>query len=122
MTTDAMIPVSLIFSFIAAVGVFYNIKNSKNNEQSGATKKEVEIAKMFTELNVKIDILQKQISEFARINEKKSDEIVTINHEIMTINGKLLRLFEYKDEMEKKIEKMEGGKQNGKNHDSIRKA
>lgn len=121
MTSEAMIPVSLLFSGIAAVGVFYSIKNSKNNEQSGNTKKEVEIAKMFTELTVKLDMLQTQVSEFARINERKNDEISSINHEISIINGKLLRLFEYKDEMEKKLEKMEGGKSNGKNHDSIRK-
>lgn len=109
MNLSTSIDLSLVVSIISAIGVIYAIKNSKNNSVEGNTKKAVETATRFTELNVKLDMITQQFNELIRSNEKRSDEIAQINHNIASLNSKIERLFEYKDELQKRIEKLEGG-------------
>lgn len=109
MTGDSTVTVSLIFSGLTAIGVIYSIVSSRKSDVEGSTKKAVETATRFTELNVKLDMITQQFSEVIRSNEKRADEIATLNHNLSSVSAKIERLFEYKDALEKRIEKLEKG-------------
>lgn len=109
MTGDTTVTVSLIFSGLTAIGVIYSIASSRKSDVEGSTKKAVETATRFTELNVKLDMITQQFAEVIRSNEKRADEIATLNHNISSISSKIERLFEYKDALEKRIARLEGG-------------
>ena len=114
MTGDTTVTVSLIFSGLTAIGVIYSIVSSRKSDVEGSTKKAVETATRFTELNVKLDMITQQFAEVIRSNEKRADEIATLNHNISSISSKIERLFEYKDALEKRIARLEGGAYEGK--------
>lgn len=107
---ETSVNLSLILSTISAIGVIYAIASGRKNNVEGDTKKAVETATRFTELNVKLDMITQQFSELIRSNEKKNDEIAQLTHKIASLSSKIERLFEYKDELQKRIEKLEGGK------------
>lgn len=109
MNGDTTITLSFVFNGLTALGVIYSIVSSKKNDVEGSTKKAVETATRFTELNVKLDMITQQFTEVIRSSEKKADEIATLNHNISQMNSKIERLFEYKDSLEKRINKLEGG-------------
>lgn len=113
MSGDTTITASLLLSLIAAVGVIVSILSSRKNDVEGLTKKAVDTATRFTELNVKLDMIMQQFTELARTNEKRGDEIISINHNIAQLSSKIERLFEYKDYLEERIARLEGD-----NHDN----
>ena len=113
MTENTTIDFSLIISIISAIGVVYAIISSKRSDVEGDTKKAVDTATRFTELNVKLDMITQQFAEVIRTNEKRADEIVKLNRNISELSAKIERLFEYKDNHEKRIEKLEGGEEDG---------
>ncbi len=109
MSGNTTITASFLLSCIAAIGVIYNIVSSRKNDVEGSTKKAVDTATRFTQIDVKLEMMMEQNREIIRSNEKKNDEIVSINHNMSLMNSKIERLFEYKDNFEKRFEKLEGG-------------
>lgn len=108
LNTDTNLSLELLFALIGAAGVIYGIVKSKKSDQAVDIGKAVETATEFTRLNVKLDVMSQQFTEMIRSNEKQIERISQINTEISEIRSRISLLFEYKDALERRIEKIEG--------------
>lgn len=110
MSENTRISLSLLFSVIAAIGVLYKISRDKKSDKTSDIAKAVQSATQFTQLNVKLDGLIQQFSDFVKANEKTIDKISILASELADAKNKIQRLMDAKKELEKRIEKLEGGK------------
>lgn len=107
LSSNTNLSLELLFALIGAAGVIYGIVKSRKNDQAIDIGKAVETATEFTRLNVKLDVMSQQFTELIRNNEKQIERISQINTEIAEIHSRLSLLFEYKDALEKRIDKIE---------------
>lgn len=110
MNENSRISLSLIFSLIAAIGVIYKIIRDKKSDNASDVVNAVQSATQFTQLSVKLDGLIQQFSDFVKANEKTIDKISILASELADSKNKIQRLMDAKKELEKRIEKLEGGK------------
>lgn len=118
---DTTITAGFILAAFAAAGTLYNIfrgqKNDKNVDVHNAVENAVENATEFTKLNVKLDVVTQHFNELIRSNEKTLEKLMQLGNEQTEIYSRIKLLFEYKDQLERRIERLEGGKHdsNGRN-------
>lgn len=110
MSENTRISLSLIFSIIAAIGVLYKISRDKKSDNASDIAKAVQSATQFTQLNVKLDGLIQQFADFIKANEKTIEKITVLADDLSEAKNKIQRLIESKEELERRIEKLEGGK------------
>lgn len=108
-SADSNVTVSVIFSAIAAIGVIYSILRGRKSDNHEDVADAVERATEFTKLNVKLDVLSQQFSDLIRSNEKTSEKLSLNQKELQDANSRINLLFEYKDNHEARLQRLEGG-------------
>lgn len=107
-----MIEVSLIISLIAAacsvIGLIRFYRRDARQDATSEVQSAVETAVEFTRVNVKLDNLSQQFTDIIRSNEKLLEKITMLNTDLASVKSRISLLFEYKDSLEKRIEKLEG--------------
>lgn len=104
---EVTVSLSLIFSIIAAFGVVFNVLATYKRDESAEDKKELEMQKNFTKLEVKLDEFGRQMSEVVRRSEKSGDKIEAIGQEITKQNERISTLFRLHDDHERRIKILE---------------
>ena len=107
---ETTITIGFILACIAAVGTLFNINHGQKSEKNDDISKAIENASEFTRLNVKLDVMSQQFTELIRTNEKTIEKISQLNNELTEVYSRIKLLFDYKDALEKRIERLEGGK------------
>lgn len=111
---DTTLNIGIILALIGAISTIYNMTRSSKQDKAVDVSKAVENAKEnateFTRLNVKLDVLSQQFAELIRSNEKTLEKISQLNSELAEAFSRIKLLFEYKDQLERRIERLEGGK------------
>ena len=110
---ETTITIGFILACIAAVGTLFNINHGQKSEKNDDISKAIENASEFTRLNVKLDVMSQQFTELIRTNEKTIEKISQLNNELTEVYSRIKLLFDYKDQLEKRIERLEGGKHDG---------
>ncbi len=107
---DTTLNIGIILALIGAISTIYNMTRSSKQDKAVDVSKAVENATEFTRLNVKLDVLSQQFAELIRSNEKTLEKISQLNSELAEAFSRIKLLFEYKDQLERRIERLEGGK------------
>lgn len=104
---EITVSLSLIFSIVAAIGVLYNIFATHRRDEEADDKKELEMQKNFTKLEVKLDEFGRQMSEVVRRSEKSGDKLESIGQEITKQNERISTLFRLHDDHERRLKELE---------------
>ena len=107
---DTTLTIGFILALIGTISIIYNMTRSSKQDKAVDVSKAVENATEFTRLNVKLDVLSQQFAEIIRSNEKTIEKISQLNSEQSEAFSRIKLLFEYKDQLERRIERLEGGK------------
>lgn len=107
---EVTVSLSLIFSIIAAIGVVFNIFSTHRRDEEADNKKEIEMQKNFTKIEVKLDEFGRQMSEVVRRSEKSGDKIEAIGQEITKQNERINTLFRLNDDHERRLKELEENK------------
>ena len=120
MNGDSTITLSGIVALLTIINIIVLIKNSSNNNNENSTKKAIDVATRFTEIECKMNVISQQIAELNQSKEKHNSEMLEENHKISLLSSKIERLFEYKDNLQTRIEHLERGRnKNGKNDNRL---
>ena len=104
---NTSISVALIFSVIAAAGTLYSIWTGHKKNQEEAERKAIESEKNFLRLDVKMDNVLGQTNSILEKQEKQAIRIEQLSGEIIKSNEKINTLFKYKDDHERRLQKLE---------------
>lgn len=99
--------ISLLASLLACLGVLFNIKHGTRQERNEDTNDRILIATNHTEVTLKLDMLSNQLKDIREDNEKKTEKLFEVNNRLINHEGKLEKLFEYKDDMELRLKALE---------------
>lgn len=98
---------SLGASAIACLGVLFNIRHGSKQENSVDTQEKIVIATNHTEVMMKLEMVSDQIVELRRTHEKTTEKLMDQSNRQLVIEGKIEKLFEYKDDIENRLRALE---------------
>ena len=109
MGTDATISVALLLGIVSALGVMVSIYLGVKKNHNEENERIVENAREFTKLNVKIDNFTSTMNELVKKSERNGTELNALDVSMMKCSERIETLFKYKDDHEKRRQKLEDG-------------
>jgi hypothetical protein len=109
MGTDATVSIALILGIISALGVMVSIYLGIKKAHTEEDERIVENAREFTKLNVKLDNFTSTMNELVKKSERSVTELNALDVSVMKCSERIETLFKYKDDHEKRLQKLEDG-------------
>ena len=99
--------VALILGIISALGVIVAIYLGLRKQHSEDDNRLIENAREFTKLNVKLDNFTATMNELVKKSERSVNDLKEVNVELIRCSERIETLFKYKDDHEKRLQKLE---------------
>ncbi len=109
MGMDATISIALILGIISALGVIVSIYLGLKKEHKEEDSRLIENAREFTKLNVKLDNFTSTMNELVKKSERSINELKDMDVAVIRCTERIETLFKYKDDHEKRLQKLEDG-------------
>ena len=109
-TSSSTISLAVLLSIIAMVSQVVSIFAIFHNHSKEGTKKEVEMTKNFTRLEVKLDTIDHRTDNISKAVELSDAKLDKVNERLSRSDERINTLFTNFETLAKRVEKLEEGK------------